>query len=239
MVPIFYLTEELVFPPPELAEYDGLLAVGGDLSPERLLLAYREGIFPWFTEDTEILWWSPEPRLVLFPEELKVSRSLRQVIKKETYRVSFDKAFSETIRLCARVHRQKDGDTWITESMVEAYIRLHELGYAHSVEAWHEGRLVGGLYGVSLGRAFFGESMFTLMPNASKVAFVFLVKQIKQWGFNLVDCQVTTEHLKRFGAREIKRAEFLRLLKDSLNYPTRRGRWRLTLSAEDLLKKSD
>ena len=237
-MPVFLLSEELIFPPVELSEYDGLLAVGGDLSPERLLLAYREGIFPWFTEDTEILWWSPDPRLVLFPDELRVSRSLRQTIKKESFNITFDKSFSEVIRACAEVHSSRDGNTWITPTMIDAYIRLHELGYAHSVEAWYGGELAGGLYGVSIGSAFFGESMFTRVSNASKVAFVFAVKQFKKWGFRLIDCQVTTEHLKRFGAREIKRTEFLRLLKESLQYKTRRGKWTLTITTKEVLEKT-
>ncbi len=238
-MPVFLLSDELAFPPVELAEHDGLLAVGGDLSPERLLLAYREGIFPWFTEDTEILWWSPDPRLVLFPDELRISRSLRQTIKKGLFSITLDRAFSEVIRACAEVHSLKDGDTWITPSMIDAYTRLHQMGYAHSVEAWSGGKLVGGLYGVSLGSAFFGESMFTRVSNASKVAFVFAVKQFKKWGFRLIDCQVTTEHLKRFGARQIKRAEFLRLLKEVLKDRTRKGRWKLTVTVKEVLEKAD
>ena len=236
-MPVFLLSKELVFPPPEYAEYDGLLAVGGDLSPERLLLAYRMGIFPWFTEDTEILWWSPDPRLVLYPEELKVSRSLRQFIRKGIYTVTLDSAFEDVITGCARVHIEKDGSTWITDSMIEAYIRLYEMGYAHSVETWYEGTLVGGLYGVSLGRAFFGESMFTVKNNASKVAFVYLIRQLSKWNFRLVDCQVTTEHMKRFGAKEIPRKEFLELLALSLRYRTKRGKWSLEISVDELFKK--
>ncbi len=236
-MPVFLLSKELVFPPPEYAEYDGLLAVGGDLSPERLLLAYRMGIFPWFTEDTEILWWSPDPRLVLFPDELKISRSLRQFIKKNLYRITLDRAFEDVIKACARVHSEKDGSTWITPSMIDAYIRLHEMGYAHSVEAWYGDELVGGLYGVSLGKAFFGESMFTRRDNASKVAFVFLVHQLKRWGFDLIDCQVSTQHLKRFGAREIPRREFLSLLERSLRWETRKGKWTMEVSEVEVLQK--
>ncbi len=226
-MPVYQLTEYPVFPTPDLAEEDGLLAVGGDLSPERLILAYKMGIFPWYSEGSPILWWSPDPRLILLPDELNVSRSLRQFIKKNLYTVTMDRAFEEVITSCARVHREKDGGTWITREMIDAYIELHRLGFAHSVETWFEDELVGGLYGVSLGGAFFGESMFTRMSNASKVAFVALVEQLKRWGFLMIDCQVTTEHLIRFGAKEIPRKEFLKLLRKALKMPTRRGPWNL------------
>lgn len=224
-MPIYELTEYPVFPTPDLAEKDGLLAVGGDLSPQRLLLAYRMGIFPWYSRGSPIMWWSPDPRLVLFLDEIHVSRSLRQFMKKNIYRISFDNAFEDVIMGCAEVHTHRTGDTWITREMIEAYIELHRLGFVHSVEAWFDGVLVGGLYGVSLGAAFFGESMFTRMDNASKVALVKLVEQLKKWGFQFIDCQITTEHLKRFGAREIPRREFLKRLKAALRRPTKRGRW--------------
>lgn len=215
-MPVFRLTDEIVFPPPEYAEDDGLLAVGGDLSEKRLLLAYSMGIFPWYSEALPILWWSPDPRLVLIPDELKVSRSLRQTIRKGRYAVTFDKAFDRVIRSCAGLHRSKDGGTWITDEMIKAYTRLHVSGYAHSVESWHEGELAGGLYGVALGAAFFGESMFAGRTDASKVAFVHLIRQLREWKFTLVDCQVTTGHLISFGAKEIPRATFLAMLEDAL-----------------------
>ncbi len=199
--------------------------MGGDLSEDRLLLAYSMGIFPWYAEGSPILWWSPDPRLVLIPGNLKVSRSLRQTIKKGVYKISMDRAFDEVVRGCATAHRGKEGETWITDEMAEAYIRLHKSGYAHSVESWYEGRLAGGLYGVALGAAFFGESMFARRPDASKAAFASLVGQLACWNFELIDCQVTTGHLIRFGAREIPRTEFLKLLARSLKVPTRRGGW--------------
>ncbi len=224
---LFLLTEEPLFPPPEFAEEDGLLAIGGDLSLERLLKAYEMGIFPWYSEGSPILWWSPDPRPVLLPHELKLSRSLRQVIKKGIFRLTMDSSFEEVITSCRQVHTEKSGGTWLTDEMVEAYINLHHEGYAHSVETWVEDRLVGGLYGVSLGAAFFGESMFTRVSNASKVAFVGLVFQLKRWNFHFIDCQVKTEHMLRFGAKEVKRAQFLRMLRKALRAPTRRGRWSL------------
>ncbi len=224
-MPIFMLTDELIFPPPELSEEDGLLAVGGDLSESRLLLAYSMGIFPWYSEGSPILWWSPDPRLVLLPDELKISRSLRQTIKKGDFKVTMDRAFNSVIRNCADVHLHKDRGTWITDDMIKAYARLYRLGYAHSVESWCDEDLAGGLYGVSLGAAFFGESMFTKKTNASKVAFAALVRQLKQWGFTLIDCQVTTGHLINLGAREISRSKFLKMLGTALKAPTRKGKW--------------
>jgi leucyl/phenylalanyl-tRNA--protein transferase len=227
-MPVFRLTEELIFPPPEYAEEDGLLAVGGDLSAERLLLAYSMGIFPWYSEKPPILWWSPDPRLVLLPQELKTSRSLRQTMKKGIYEITLDRAFPQVIAHCASVRRKNDGGTWITKEMKGAYIRLHELGFAHSVEAWHEGSLAGGLYGVALGSAFFGESMFSRKSDASKVAFVTLVRHLTHLNFLVIDCQVTTGHLLRFGAREIPRSDFLALLQKALAMTDHRGKWTMS-----------
>ncbi len=224
-MPIFRLSEEVIFPPPELAEKDGLLAVGGNLSEKRLLAAYSEGIFPWYSDGSPVLWWSPDPRLVLIPGELRVSRSLKQIIKKGMYRVTMDEAFDEVIRACASVHTKKDGGTWLTAEMIEAYVQLHNAGFAHSVESWDGGELAGGLYGVSLGGAFFGESMFAKRHDASKVAFVSLVRRLIDWHFRLIDCQVKTQHLMNFGARGIPRAQFLRMLRQALKMPERRGRW--------------
>jgi leucyl/phenylalanyl-tRNA--protein transferase len=223
-VPVFRLDERLIFPPPELAE-EGLLAVGGDLTPERLLLAYSLGIFPWYDTGQPILWHSPDPRLVLPAAELHVPRSLERTLRRGTFRVSFDTAFGQVIDACARAARPGQQGTWITAEMRRAYQRLHRLGYAHSAEAWQGERLAGGLYGVSLGGAFFGESMFAREPDASKAAFVVLVRQLQAWGIALIDCQVATQHLERFGAREWPRAVFLSALAESLERPTRRGSW--------------
>jgi leucyl/phenylalanyl-tRNA--protein transferase len=223
-MPVFELARKKVFPSPELAEKDGLLAVGGDLSRDRLLLAYSMGIFPWYSEDSPILWWAPDPRLVLFPEEFRLSRSLRQTIRKGIYTVTFDTAFLDVIRNCARVRRREKG-TWITDEMVEAYCGLHKAGVAHSVESWSNGELAGGLYGVALGRAFFGESMFTLKKDASKVAFERLVRTLIDRHFLLIDCQMTTQHLLSLGAREISRSVFMRMLKQALEKPIPPGRW--------------
>ncbi len=228
-MPVFELSEEdFTFPPPHLADPTGLLAVGGDLSPERILEAYRLGIFPWFSGNDPILWWSPDPRLVLFPEKIRVSRSLRQKMKKGIFRITFDHSFHEVIRTAAEVHRERDGGTWITDGMIRAYSELHLMGYAHSVEAWTGEGLAGGLYGVSLGSAFFGESMFTTVSDASKVAFVTLADWLRKREFTLIDCQVSTEHLQRFGAEEIPRTVFLNLLEAALGNPTLRGRWSLS-----------
>ncbi len=211
-MPVFRLTEALKFPPCHYAEPDGLLAVGGDLSARRLLLAYRMGIFPWYSDEMPILWWSPDPRLVLFPDELKVSASLRRTLKKKVFRITFDRAFHNVIRQCADIRARRGEGTWLVPEMIEAYYGLHLQGYAHSVESWIDGELVGGLYGVAMGRVFFGESMFSLRSDASKVALVQLIGWLRQWGYELIDCQVKTEHLRRFGAREIPRPIFLTLV---------------------------
>jgi len=215
-MPVFRLPNELIFPDPGLAEKDGLLAVGGDLSEDRLLLAYSMGIFPWYSDGSPILWWSPDPRLLLLPGDLKVSRSLRQVIKKGIFTVTMNTAFEEVIRHCSETDRRGQDGTWITREMVDAYIRLHRAGYAHSIESWHDGELAGGLYGIALGKAFFGESMFAKKSNASKVAFVTLVENLCKLDYHFIDCQVTTEHLKRLGAKEVTRKKFLGMLKKAL-----------------------
>ncbi|HCW90242.1 MAG TPA: leucyl/phenylalanyl-tRNA--protein transferase [Marinobacter sp.] len=205
--------DHLWFPPPEqaLEDPDGLLAVGGDLSPKRLILAYSQGIFPWFSEEQPILWWSPDPRCVLFPDEIHVSRSLRRTLNRQLFRITADRDFRQVIRLCAIT---RDEGTWITDDMKASYTRLHDMGIAHSIEAWNaDGRLVGGMYGVALGRCFFGESMFSLETNASKVVMVHLANQLRLWGFVLIDCQVESNHLLRMGARTIPRRHFLSILK--------------------------
>lgn len=225
-MPVFLLSDRIEFPSPHRARKDGLLAVGGDLSQERLLLAYQMGIFPWYAAGDPIIWWSPDPRLVLYPDELRVSRSLRKVLRRDRFRITFDRAFHDVISACAEIRLNNGEGTWITDEMVAAYCALHESGFAHSAEAWRDGQLVGGLYGVSLGRAFFGESMFTRESNASKAAFATLVERLKAWEFDLIDCQVKTGHLIRFGAREIPRARFLSELGRSLNHRTYWGKWR-------------
>jgi leucyl/phenylalanyl-tRNA---protein transferase len=226
-MPIFRLVDEPIFPPPDYADASGLLAVGGDLSSERLLEAYRLGIFPWYSDDQPILWWSPDPRLVLRLDEFKVSRSLRKTLKKDVFKVTLDRAFEEVIRGCASAPREGQRGTWITKEMQQAYIELHGLGFAHSIETWWGEELAGGLYGVSLGKAFFGESMFHRRTDASKVALAVLVETLQRWGFHFIDAQMTTEHLLRFGAAEMPRRVFLKRLQSALRHPTKRGKWRI------------
>ena len=224
-MPVFVLSEALKFPPPRLATPEGLLAVGGDLSRDRLLLAYRMGIFPWYGDDEPILWWSPDPRLVLYPREFHLSRSLEKVIRRGEFTVRMDTAFEAVMRECAAVRAMRGEGTWIVPDMIQAYCELHDLGVAHSVEAWRGPHLAGGLYGVSLGSGFFGESMFARETNASKVALAALVAYLRLEGFGLIDCQVTTGHLQRMGAREIPRELYLEELGHCLQAPTRAGRW--------------
>jgi len=224
---IFSLGRELYFPDPELADEDGLLAGGGDLSPDRLLLAYSTGIFPWYGANSPILWWSPDPRMVLFPDRMKVSKSLRLTIQKKKFTVRFDSRFEDVMTHCAGVKRKGEQGTWITRKMIRAYCELHEMGYAHSAEAYCGGQLAGGLYGVSLGKAFFGESMFFLERDASKVAFYHLVELLKKWEFHFIDAQVETEHLKQLGARNITRTAFLGRLWDALQHADKKGKWLL------------
>jgi leucyl/phenylalanyl-tRNA--protein transferase len=211
-----------------LSTPEGLLAVGGDLRPERLLEAYRHGIFPWYSDDQPILWWSPDPRTVLFPEKLHVSRSLKRSLRPGLFSVTLDTCFRDVMQQCAGPRPQyPDGGTWITTDMLDAYTRLHEQGYAHSVETWQEGELVGGLYGVALGGAFFAESMFTRVPDASKVALVSLVRQLQAWEFRIIDCQQSSPHVIRLGAEEIPRQDFLDHLTSALTALNRLGHWEL------------
>ncbi len=226
-MPLFQLTQDIAFPRPDLATHEGLLAVGGDLSIERLLLAYSLGIFPWFGEGDPILWWSPNPRLLLFPDDLHVSQRLRRIHRQRKYRVTLDADFPKMIAACADQPRAGQDGTWITREMEQAYTDLHHAGYAHSVEVWNGTQLVGGLYGVSLGACFFGESMVSLEPNTSKLALWTLVEQIRRWGFQFIDCQVHTAHLAGLGAADVPRARFLKLLKAAMAQETRRGAWRL------------
>ncbi|KIO48790.1 leucyl/phenylalanyl-tRNA--protein transferase [Nitrosospira sp. NpAV] len=224
MIP--WLTPESPFPPlnTALAKPNGLLAAGGDLSPQRLIEAYRHGIFPWFNEGEPILWWSPDPRMVLFPTEIKISRSLGKTMKKNYYEIRVDSAFSEVMQACAEPRGAQAG-TWIHAEVISAYTALHEMGMAHSVEIWIRGELMGGLYGVAQGKAFFGESMFSRVSDASKIAFVHLVKQLERWDFQMIDCQMKTAHLASLGGREIPRKEFSQKLKELVNYTGRVEKW--------------
>lgn len=209
-----YLSDELFFPPVSQANPDGIVAIGGDLSPERLLLAYKSGIFPWFEDGDPIIWWSPNPRMVLFLEDLKVSKSMRNILNRDLFKVTFNQNFRDVISNCQKIKRNGENGTWITNDMIEAYVRLHELGIAKSVEVWLEDELVGGLYGVDMGHVFCGESMFSKVSNASKVAFITLVNQLKTENYKLLDCQVYNPHLESLGCDEIEREEFMRILKN-------------------------
>lgn len=210
---MYYLTKALFFPPISQADSDGILAIGGDLSPERLQLAYHSGIFPWFNEGEPIIWWSPNPRMVLFLDELIVSKSMRNIINRNIFMVTFNQNFKEVISNCRQAKRNGQTGTWITNEMIEAYCKLNELGMAKSVEVWQNGELVGGLYGIDLGHIFCGESMFSLVSNASKVAFIALVNKLKKDNYRLLDCQVYNEHLESLGCREIDRESFMTILK--------------------------
>jgi len=222
---VFQLTEKIVFPRPEFAEENGLLAIGGDLSPERLIAAYRSGIFPWYSRNDPILWWSLSPRLVLFPDEFKVSRRLLRDIRKPLYKVTVDQAFEQVIRSCGRVRTDRNEETWISKEMQAAYCTLHRMGYAHSVECWQGEHLAGGLYGVVLDKVFFGESMFTIFKNGSKIALAALVELSKVRNIQLIDCQMTTQHLLGFGARELSRSEFQNCLGRLIKILTPDGVW--------------
>lgn len=224
-MPLFRLSEKIEFPPPWLARSDGLLCIGGDLCTQRLLLAYQNGIFPWFSDNEPILWWSPNPRLVLFPKALRISRSLKKKIKKASFTITMDNAFEQTIVSCSKPRGPGNDGTWLVDEMIDAYINLHKLGYAHSIETWYQDRLVGGLYGVCLGGSFFGESMFSLENDASKVALVALTNHLGVHGFDLIDCQVTTDHLLTMGAVEIFRDTFLKKINPSVVRKMDPGIW--------------
>ena len=230
-----YLLDDIhksIFPDVELAltEPDGLLAVGGDLSAERLIAAYQQGIFPWYSEGQPILWWSPNPRMVLEPKDIKVSRSLAKTMRKKKFTITFDQSFREVITACSDSRLEKgmiQDETWILDEMIEAYVQLHEQGYAHSVECWQNEQLVGGLYGIAIGKIFFGESMFSRVSDASKIAFVSLAKQLEKWGFNLIDCQVYTSHLESLGAGMICRQQFISLLKENTIHSFENKKWQV------------
>ncbi len=214
---MYFLSQELYFPPVEEASPEGILAIGGDLSPERLILAYKNGIFPWFNNDEPILWWAPPERMVLFFEDLKISKSMRNVLNQNKFKVTFNTAFRDVISNCKKIYRKDQPDTWITDEMVEAYCKLNELGFAKSVEVWQNDELVGGLYGVDLGHIFCGESMFSKVSNASKVAFIHLAKKLEKDNYRILDCQVYNDHLASLGCMEIDREDFMLVLKAKLN----------------------
>jgi leucyl/phenylalanyl-tRNA---protein transferase len=230
-MPVYYLPDEPIFPPPSQAEPNGLVAVGGDLSSKRLLAAYSEGIFPWFSKGDPFLWWSPNPRLILTPDRLHISKSLKKTIRRSQYHVTYNCAFEKVIKGCSQAKRgdEQEGGTWITDEMLTAYVELHNLGYAHSVEAWvlEDGKavLAGGSYGVALGRCFFGESMFHCRPDASKVAFVAMVEALQKFGVELIDCQMKTDHLLRFGAWEVPRDEFVKKLQKAVSGDSSQFSW--------------
>jgi len=211
--PLYFLTDKLEFPPVSMANSEGLLAVGGDLSPERLILAYRNGIFPWFNEDSLILWWCPDPRMVLFPSRVRISKSMRKLINSDVFEIRVNTAFEQVIDACASIQRKGQEGTWITKQMKKAYLELHQLGIAKSYEVWKDDELVGGLYGVDLGHVFCGESMFSLVDNASKFALIMFAEDLVKKGYLLIDCQLYTPHLQTMGAEEISRKSFLKLLK--------------------------
>jgi leucyl/phenylalanyl-tRNA--protein transferase len=223
-MPVFKLSRERIFPPVHLTSESGLLAFGGDLSPERLLSAYRQGIFPWYSDGDPILWWSPDPRFVLFLHDLRISRSMNKILKSNRFKITFDQDFLGVISACQKP-RKTEKETWITTEMQEAYHTLHRMGFAHSAEAWHEDKLVGGIYGVSLGRCFFGESMFSVMSNASKAALIRLVQGLQALQFSFLDCQVYTGHMETLGAKLISREKFIRLLEEALENDTLQGNW--------------
>ena len=209
---MYFLSKELFFPPVDEASYEGVLAVGGDLSIDRLLLAYRNGIFPWFNEDEPILWWAPPERMVVVPSLYKVSKSIRNLLNQNKFEITFNQNFKEVISNCREIDRKEQDGTWISDDIIDSYTKLHEMGIAKSVEVWQEGELVGGLYGIDLGHIFCGESMFSKVPNASKIAFVTLIKYLKENNYKLLDCQVHNDHLEKLGAIEISRETFMKVL---------------------------
>jgi len=221
---VYYFDNDPIFPPVEYSNEDGILAVGGDLSIGRLIEAYTNGIFPWYSSETPILWWSPDPRFVIYPDAVKISKSMRQVLRKNIFDIRYDTSFRDVIIACSKERKHEKG-TWITSEMIEAYIALHNLGLAHSVEAWHDGKLAGGLYGVSIGRIFFGESMFSLESNASKAAFIVLADNLTKLGFDLIDSQVHTNHMESLGAFDMVRKDFIKIIKMSVRKETICGNW--------------
>lgn len=224
-MPLFELNRQFIFPSPELATDSGLLAIGGGLEPERILKAYKTGIFPWFNPGEIPQWWSPDPRFVLFPEALKVSKSMKQVLKKKTFRITFDQDFLGVIKGCQEIFRPGQFGTWISDEMVEAYHVLHKQGFIHSVEVWESNKLVGGLYGGAIGNCFFGESMFSKVSNASKAGFITMVKNLQKHNFEIIDCQIHTDHLESLGAEMISRKSFLKIVENNQDAPLKKQSW--------------
>jgi len=223
-MPVYYFDNYPIFPPVEYSNEDGILAVGGDLSPGRLIEAYTNGIFPWYSSEPQILWWSPDPRFVIYPNEVNASKSMRQILRRNIFEIRYDTSFREVITACSR-ERKKESGTWINPDMIEAYVTLHNLGLAHSIEAWTDGRLAGGLYGVSIGRMFFGESMFSYESNASKAAFIVLAENLTKLKFDLIDSQVYTRHMESLGAFMMDRKDFIKIVKRSVKKETLCGNW--------------
>ncbi|MBA7544001.1 Leucyl/phenylalanyl-tRNA--protein transferase [subsurface metagenome] len=221
---------EIQFPDADQAEDDGLVAIGGNLSVDFLLAAYSQGLFPWFNTGEPILWWSPNPRMLLYPKEFKCSKSLQQIINRNKFKIKIDENFEEVIQKCASVKREKQTGTWISKEIIEAYVKLHNEGYAHSFETYLDGKLAGGLYGISLGKAFFGESMFYHVKNASKVALYFLTVLMLKWDYHFIDVQQSTQHLRSMGAKNVDRREFLELLKKALKFPTKKEKWKFSFN---------
>ena len=230
-MPVFQLSNDIYFPPPELAREDGLLAVGGDLSVTRLLTAYQMGIFPWYSEGDPILWWAPTPRLILLPNEFKLSKRLKRELNKGSFQFSMDHSFREVITQCALTRTTRNESTWINHDMIEAFCHLHESGYAHSLECWQDGELTGGLYGVSIGRVFFGESMFSKKSNSSKAALAMLCQVLEDWDFDFIDCQMRTEHLISLGAKEIPGPVFFQWVQSGVLKKDKKGNWTLPNSS--------
>ena len=224
-MPVYQLPEEPIFPDPSEATEDGLLAVGGDLSPQRLVAAYASGIFPWYNSDDPILWWSPDPRMIIYPEKLKVSKSLKRNLRKSNYEIRVDTDFAQVIENCKKVKRKGEDGTWISNEMFEAYVELHKIGIAHSIEVWDGNDLVGGLYGLSIGKAFYGESMFQKRSDASKIAFFHLCEYAKVLNFEFIDCQIANDHLISLGAEDIPREYFLEMLNRAVQHETSQGSW--------------
>ena len=226
-MPVFQLSKEIIFPPPTLARDDGLLAVGGDLSEERLLFAYQMGIFPWYSQGDPILWWAPVPRLIMRPQDFKAGKRLQRYMRSGSFTFSMDRSFPEVIKACAESRVAKGEDTWINQDMIAAYCRLHDSGYAHSLECWQNRELVGGVYGISIGSVFCGESMFSRASNSSKAAFAVLAQTLSAWNFDFIDCQMRTEHLVSLGAKEIPGPQFFAWLQKAILNKDRRGTWQL------------